>query len=343
LATTAGVAAGVGLGTATLALVELGFTFWLVCLFLLEQPSIATANTTANAAAITAVAGMPKPKMRPMARATLRGFLGSVEFICVILITSAARAAGLSYCSKVTKAEDVDYMRVREISLSARCGRSLTLCQPEHEFCYWVLIREDPRKSAVEVFFKARYQPVPIHLSSFLTAASVAAWSAEKMAAQRTGFRGGLLSGSRPLGQEYPPRCWFREWRSRVTQARQTSEDGQCGLRRHPGSGWSEHLQTVRWHTSSSRAIPGLRDSTSAGSRSACPLPAYLLLRDRVSACATACGGKSPDYRRLCPDCRRFSPTPGRSSAVPCHPGRRKWEGHSFPVAQGHRFADPRR
>src|SRR6185312_329300 len=116
LATTAGVAAGVGLGTATLALVELGFTFWLVCLFLLEQPSIATANTTANAAAITAVAGMPKPKMRPMARATLRGFLGSVEFICVILITSAARAAGLSYCSKVTKAEDVDYMRVTAAS-----------------------------------------------------------------------------------------------------------------------------------------------------------------------------------------------------------------------------------
>jgi hypothetical protein len=95
-ATTAGVAAGVGLGAARLAVVVLGVVFWLVCLFLLEQPSIATANTTASAAVITAVAGIPKPKMRPMARATLRGFLGSAEFICVMLITSAARAATLS-------------------------------------------------------------------------------------------------------------------------------------------------------------------------------------------------------------------------------------------------------
>jgi hypothetical protein len=112
---------------------------WLVCLFLLEQPSIATANTTASAAVITAVAGMPKPKMRPMARATLRGFVGSVEFICVMLITSAARAAGLPYCSKATKAESVDFMRVRKIVSAVRCGHPLAPCQPKHTFHEWAI------------------------------------------------------------------------------------------------------------------------------------------------------------------------------------------------------------
>src|SRR6185312_3942142 len=95
-ATTAGVPAGVGLG-ARVEILEpalVGFEFgWLtfVCLFLLEQPSSATANTTASAAVITAVAGIPKPKIFPIERATLRGLPVSADFICVvILITSAA-------------------------------------------------------------------------------------------------------------------------------------------------------------------------------------------------------------------------------------------------------------
>jgi hypothetical protein len=73
--------------------------FWallLVFLFLLEQPSRATANTTASAAVITAVAGMPSPKIRPKARPMLRGVPGSADFICVILITSAAHAASIA-------------------------------------------------------------------------------------------------------------------------------------------------------------------------------------------------------------------------------------------------------
>jgi hypothetical protein len=87
----AGLGDGNGLG-ATATFVFCGCGFWLRLpfglLLLLEQPSIATANTIANAAVITIVAGIPSPKIFPIALPTVVGLFS--EFICVMLITSAA-------------------------------------------------------------------------------------------------------------------------------------------------------------------------------------------------------------------------------------------------------------